>query len=183
MKANGTKALLPPSVTRAQLQRLLGRTRADVDRLLALGLPHTTQGVGRGAEIMIELGPALAWLARHLLEPQSSDPPLAVSRARIAALQAETAALRLEQDRGRLVEREVVRNLIVTYRKAERDAWLSWPLRLARELAAELGADAGRTFAVLETAVREHLLQLAEPPMVGEGASRSDRCDPDKARF
>jgi hypothetical protein len=168
MPANGAKALLPPAVTRAQLQRLLGRSRADVDRLLALGLPHETVGTGRGAEIQVELGPALAWLARHLLEPQSSDPPLAVSRARIAALQAEAVALKLELDRGRLVERAAIQRLIVTYRKAERDAWLSWPLRLAPVLAGELGADAGRTFGALEEAVRNHLLELAEPPMVGE---------------
>jgi hypothetical protein len=50
-------------MTRAELQRALGRTRAYVDALLAEGLPHETVGSGRGATIRIPRDQALAWLA------------------------------------------------------------------------------------------------------------------------
>lgn len=50
-------------MTRAELQRALGRSRAVVDQLLAEGLPHETVGSGRGATIRIPRDRAMAWLA------------------------------------------------------------------------------------------------------------------------
>jgi hypothetical protein len=50
-------------MTRAELQRALGRSRSAVDLLLAQGLPHETIGSGHGATIRIPRDAALAWLA------------------------------------------------------------------------------------------------------------------------
>ena len=46
--------------------------------------------------------------------------------------------------------------------RAERDAWLNWPARISAPMAAKLGVDAHSLHIALETAVREHLLELGE---------------------
>jgi hypothetical protein len=78
-----------PYWTRASLQCETGRSRAEVDRLIALGLPHEQVGRGRGGEIRIPREKAMAWLAGFVLdaaadEPSgSSSPDLVRERARL----------------------------------------------------------------------------------------------------
>jgi hypothetical protein len=55
-------------LTRAAFQRETGKSRAEVDRLLAAGLPHTVVGNGRGSEIRIDRAKAMAWLAGRTLD-------------------------------------------------------------------------------------------------------------------
>jgi hypothetical protein len=42
-----------------------------------------------------------------------------------------------------------------------RDAWLSWPVRIAPELPMQFDVDAGTLTVALEQAVRDHLTELA----------------------
>ncbi|UOM36742.1 hypothetical protein [Acuticoccus sp. I52.16.1] len=46
--------------------------------------------------------------------------------------------------------------------REERDAWVTWPARVAALMAAEFGTDVGATQRVLESHVRAHLEELAE---------------------
>jgi hypothetical protein len=66
-------------LTRAAFMRETGRSRSDVDRLLAAGLPHKVVGQGRGSEIQIPRDKAMAWLADRALDgkatPASPSPP------------------------------------------------------------------------------------------------------------
>jgi hypothetical protein len=55
-------------MTGAAFQREAGKSRAEVDRLLAAGMPHTVAGNGRGSEIRIDRAKAMAWLATRALD-------------------------------------------------------------------------------------------------------------------
>ena len=46
--------------------------------------------------------------------------------------------------------------------RIERDAWLNWPARVSGQMASTLGLDAHQMHVALETAVREHLIELGE---------------------
>lgn len=84
-------------------------------------------------------------------------------RTNVAA--AERAELALHERRGELVDRAETRRDVLTAARAERDAWLAWPMRRSAPIAAELGVDAGRVFALLDREVRDHLRQLADPKL------------------
>jgi phage terminase Nu1 subunit (DNA packaging protein) len=90
-------------LTRAAFQRATGRTRAEIDRLLAAGLPHHTTGNGRAAEINIPVEKALAWMAGVMLDGSDASPNLAAARAHLAQAQEELTRLRLAKERGELV--------------------------------------------------------------------------------
>jgi hypothetical protein len=47
--------------------------------------------------------------------------------------------------------------------RQERDAWAGWPARVAAMMAADLGVGAHAMQTVLETHVRQHLGELADP--------------------
>ena len=51
---------------------------------------------------------------------------------------------------------------VFTLARAERDAWLNWPARIAATLAARLGVDAHALHVALDAGVREHLQELGE---------------------
>jgi hypothetical protein len=53
--------------------------------------------------------------------------------------------------------------MVFNLAREERDAWVTWPARVAALIAAELGTDVGATQRVLESHVRAHLEELAEP--------------------
>jgi hypothetical protein len=46
--------------------------------------------------------------------------------------------------------------------RAERDAWLNWPARVAAQMAADLNADGHTLHVLLEKAVRNHLIELGD---------------------
>jgi phage terminase Nu1 subunit (DNA packaging protein) len=100
-------------MTRAQMQRESGRSRADVDRLLALGLPHEHTGVGRGSEIRIPRDKALAWFAAFVLDARAdpeSTPDFTSERTRLAKEQADKLQLENAVARGELLPaREVAK--------------------------------------------------------------------------
>lgn len=79
-------------------------------------------------------------------------------------LKVERAKLALERDRGNLLPAEQVRRDVFALAKAERDAWVSWPMRAAAVVAAELGVDPGDVHRLLDREVRTHLAELADLP-------------------
>ena len=101
------------------------------------------------------------------------EPPLAPSlgsggttflQARTAneVLKAQTNKVRLARLKGELVDRSQAIAQVFKLARSERDAWLNWPARIAAPLAARLGVDAHALHVALDTAVREHLLELGE---------------------
>ena len=85
-------------------------------------------------------------------------------RARMAneVLKAQTARVRLQKMKGELVDRAKAISTVFDLARRERDAWQTWPARVAAMMAADLGVDAHQMEAVLEQHVRQHLAELAE---------------------
>ena len=77
-------------------------------------------------------------------------------------LKAQTHKVRLARLKGELVDRPQAIAHVFKLARAERDAWLNWPARISAPMAARLGVDAHALHIALETAVREHLLELGE---------------------
>ena len=77
-------------------------------------------------------------------------------------LKAQTNKVRLARLKGDLVDRSQAIAQVFKLARSERDAWLNWPARIAAPLAAQLGVDAHTLHVALDTAVREHLLELGE---------------------
>ena len=78
-------------------------------------------------------------------------------------LKAQERRLRMQRQKGELVDRPRTVALVFRLARQERDAWLSWPARVAALMAAELGIDAHTMQVLLERHVRKHLDELAEP--------------------
>lgn len=77
-------------------------------------------------------------------------------------LKAQTGKVRLARLKGDLVDRSQAIAHVFTLARAERDAWLNWPARISAPMAAKLGVDPHALHLTLDTAVREHLLELGE---------------------
>jgi len=85
-------------------------------------------------------------------------------QARVAneVLKAQTARLKLQQQKNELVDRDKALSHVFKLARAERDAWLSWPSRISSQMAADLNIDAHLMHVTLEKYVREHLNELAD---------------------
>lgn len=77
-------------------------------------------------------------------------------------VKAQTNKVRLARLKGELIDRSQAIAQVFRLARAERDAWLNWPARLAPQLAAQFGVDAHAMYVALETAVRAHLAELGE---------------------
>ncbi|MBW7862768.1 MAG: hypothetical protein H3C33_16965, partial [Rhodocyclaceae bacterium] len=90
-------------------------------------------------------------------------------------LKAQERRIRLSRLKGELIERVRAISLVFRLARDERDAWVTWPARVAALMAAELSAgrhngeradacrvDPGLMQKVLERHVRAHLDALAE---------------------
>ena len=69
----------------------------------------------------------------------------------------------VEKEAGRLVDRAAAESLFFETARNLRDAWLSWPARVAVVMADELGIDARALTTVLTAHVQQHLAELGEP--------------------
>ena len=76
---------------------------------------------------------------------------------------AHLARLRLQEKKGALIDRARALAVVFKLARQERDAWINWPARAAALMAAELGIEAHVMQRALETHVRAHLDELAEP--------------------
>ena len=86
-------------------------------------------------------------------------------------LKAQERKLRLAKLKGERVERDRAVTLVFRLARQERDAWVTWPARVAALMAADLSAaprgsgevGTGAMQQILEAHVRAHLAELAEP--------------------
>ncbi|RXF67705.1 hypothetical protein EK403_21075 [Hansschlegelia zhihuaiae] len=89
------------------------------------------------------------------------DLPAAVRRKEnFLGLQRKQA---VEKEAGRLVERAAAEALFFDTARDLRDAWLSWPARIAIVMADELRVDPRALTTVLTAHVQQHLAELGEP--------------------
>ena len=85
-------------------------------------------------------------------------------------LKAQERRIRLQKLKGELIDRARAEALMFRLAREERDAWVTWPARVAALMASELTAELGDGIEVkaavmqkvLETRVRAQLDSLAE---------------------
>jgi len=77
-------------------------------------------------------------------------------------VKAQTNKVRLARLKGELVDRSQAIGHVFKLARAEREAWLNWPNRIAPILATELAIDEHTLFVAIDVAVRVHLEELGE---------------------
>ena len=77
-------------------------------------------------------------------------------------VKAQTNKVRLAQLKGDLVDRSQAIAHVFRLARTERDAWLNWPARISAEMAAKLEVDTHELHVALESAVRDHLIELGD---------------------
>jgi hypothetical protein len=89
--------------------------------------------------------------------PRAAQNTFHDARTANEVLKAQERRLRLDEHKGKLVDK--ARALVLVHRlaKEERDAILAWPARVAAEMAAELGVDAHRLQTMMDARLRQHL--------------------------
>lgn len=85
-------------------------------------------------------------------------------RARLAReiITAQLLKVKLQREKGELVDRARAVALVFDLARRERDAWIGWPARVAANMAAELDADPHYVEQLLERYLRDQLAMLAE---------------------
>ena len=155
MKMRGTDKDL---ISKAELGRRVGLSRARIDRLVADGLPLHD---GR-----IDYPEAAAWIADHVdpirQEAAKGTASLNELRREREAVKVETSRLELARIRGELIDKKLVKRFISERVGMERAAWLSWASAAAGRLATALNVDHGHLFSLLEGEVRKQLQFLAD---------------------
>ncbi|WP_372624337.1 elements of external origin [Falsiroseomonas sp.] len=91
--------------------------------------------------------------------PRATSSTFHDARTANEVLKAQERRLRLDERKGKLVDK--ARTLLLVHRlaKEERDSVLAWPARVAAEMAAELGVDAHRLQTMMDTRLRQHLAE------------------------
>ena len=139
----------------------------DVDRVKAAWQANTDAGQQRAPGLRPVPEAAVGAVRETLRDHGESVPAggMTFLQARTAneVLKAQERKLRLGRLKGELVDRARTTALVFRLARAERDAWLQWPARIAATLAAELGVEAHGLQTALERALRDQLDGIAEP--------------------
>ena len=91
--------------------------------------------------------------------PRAAQNTFHDARTANEVLKAQERRLRLDERKGKLVDKARALLLVHRLAKEERDAILAWPARVAAEMAAELGLDAHRLQTMMDTRLRQHLAE------------------------
>jgi len=91
--------------------------------------------------------------------PRTAGSTFHDARTANEVLKAQERRLRLDERKGKLVDKARALLLVHRLAKEERDAILAWPARVAAEMAAELGVDAHRLQTMMDTRLRQHLAE------------------------
>lgn len=155
------------AVSKSEFARLQGVSKAAVSQYCAKGMPVRDDG-------RIDPAAAEAWLDANInptrrragrAAERGSVPSLAAVRVEGEAHKNEMLRLRLAKTRGELIERRTVERTVFARARLERDAHLNFVVRVAAELAGELGLDERQLFAALDRRMRTHLEELAKTPL------------------
>lgn len=91
--------------------------------------------------------------------PRAAQNTFHDARTANEVLKAQERRLRLDERKGKLVDKARALLLVHRLAKEERDAILAWPARVAAEMAAELGIDVHRLQTMMDTRLRQHLAE------------------------
>lgn len=75
---------------------------------------------------------------------------------------AQRARIQVQRLKDEVIDRANALALVFKLARSERDAWVTWPARVAAQMAAEAGIDPHTMQVLLETHVRAHLNELAD---------------------
>lgn len=75
---------------------------------------------------------------------------------------AHLARQRLQEKKGQLINKDMVKAQVFRLGRQFRDAWVNWPSRVSAQIAAELQVDEHVLHMTLERYVREHLDELGD---------------------
>jgi len=89
--------------------------------------------------------------------PRATQNTFHDARTANEVLKAQERRLRLDERKGKLVDKARALLLVHRLAKEERDAILAWPARVAAEMAAELGVDVHRLQTMMDSRLRQHL--------------------------
>ncbi len=127
---------------------------------------ETAAGPARAATTKPVPQSAIRAVADTLRDAGSDASPGEVSflRARLAneVIKAQIAKVRLGKLKGELVDRAQATALVFDLARQERDAWISWPPRVAAIMAADLGIEAHAMEQALARYIHQHLSEMAE---------------------
>ena len=103
-------------------------------------------------------------LQRETVPPLPSTSGATFNQARTAHEVAKAQKARIQVDRlkDEVVDRARATALVFKLARQERDSWVTWPARIAGQMAAEVGIETHLMQTLLETHVRAHLAELAE---------------------
>ena len=116
--------------------------------------------------------PVTALAGQSALPPPAPAPvsaasaPMAEVRRQHELVKIARARLRLETEKGRLVNRDEIKVAIFNRARKERNAHLAWALRVAPQMASELAVDPALLFSCLDRHLRDHLADLAKTPLL-----------------
>jgi hypothetical protein len=89
--------------------------------------------------------------------PRAAQNTFHDARTANEVLKAQERRLRLDERKGKLVDKARALLLVHRLAKEERDAILAWPARVAAEMAAEIGVDAHLLQTMMDKRLRQHL--------------------------
>ena len=139
----------------------------DIDKVRAR-LADSSDPIRKTATL-VQTAPPVAMRTAAPSPPVAAMPPAADPLPRAAqntfhdartaneVLKAQERRLRLDERKGKLVDKARALLLVHRLAKEERDAILAWPARVAAEMAAELGVDVHRLQTMMDTRLRQHL--------------------------
>jgi sulfatase maturation enzyme AslB (radical SAM superfamily) len=75
---------------------------------------------------------------------------------------AQLTQLALQEKKGQLIQKEMVKAQVGQLSRQVRDSWMNWPSRISALMAAELEIEEHQLHIVLERYVREHLNDIGD---------------------
>jgi hypothetical protein len=93
--------------------------------------------------------------------PASTGATFAQARTAHEVAKAQKARIQVDRLKEEVVDRARATALVFKLARQERDAWITWPARVAGQMAAEIGIDPHVMQTLLEAHVHAHLDELA----------------------
>ena len=93
--------------------------------------------------------------------PASAGATFAQARTAHEVAKAQKARIQVDRLKDEVVDRARATALVFKLARQERDAWITWPARVAGQMAAEIGIDPHVMQTLLEAHVHAHLDELA----------------------
>jgi phage terminase Nu1 subunit (DNA packaging protein) len=172
--------------TKSSFMRDSGLTRAQVDRLIALGMPCETIGQGRGAEVRLSRSGTLRWLSTLALSAAEGGelgddvPAIVRARVRLYLAQAEGVEQKNAVARGQLLPADEV---VAGWQAAigrSRALLLGMPVTVAPQLVL-LARQHAEDPQALERAAREAMIRSIDAALTELASTALDEFEDDDA--